>query len=233
MSDLSAKFERLSEQQRESVRLVSEHYTRSKDQAQLLGLSPHAIDARIKKALRTLGASSREEAGRMYLEYQRQVHQSPDLPTPVPAPPTSSVSTDEDDAGQLQPDAGGRPDPGPAAVDLGEPGGGHVGAGGEPAIQGDGAPPCGGHPPGVAVPAGRAYPARAGDDLLRARRPLLPEGGWSRDIAPKLAAICGIALLFTLASGAGLAGLVALQTLLDRSGPMALPKPPASVLKAR
>jgi DNA-binding CsgD family transcriptional regulator len=79
MADLSAKFERLSEQQRESVRLVAEHYTRSKDQAKLLGLSSHTIDARIKRALRTLGATSREEAGRMYLEYQRQVHQAPDL----------------------------------------------------------------------------------------------------------------------------------------------------------
>ena len=232
-SELAAKFEQLTDEQRESVRLVAQHHSRSKDQAQLLGLSPHTIDAWLKRAMRTLGATTREEAGRMYREHQRLVHQAPDLPLSMPPVDVLGPSTDERDDQSINPAQRGRPDPGPVAPDLGRVGDDPSAAGRQHAVAHDGAPSRGGDPAAVAFPAGGSDPAGADCHPHRAPRPVLSGGGRAHDLALKLVAICAVAIAFTLASGAGLAGLVALENLLDRSGPMALQRPPASPFMAR
>ena len=231
--DLTSRFERLSDEQRESVRLVAEHYSRSKDQAQLLGLSPHTIDARLKRAMRTLGATTREEAGRMYREHQQLVHQPPGLPSSPNIVDVSTASTDERDAEQPHPAERGRPGTVSSPLELGQAGDDPGAACSQPGLSRDGAQSDSGHAAAVALHAGRSDPARADHHPDRAPRPLLPGGGQAHDVALKLIAICAVAVAFTLAAGAGLAGLVALENLLDRSGPMALHQPPSSPFKAR
>lgn len=80
MTDL---LERLTPAQLECLRLVAQHKS-SKQIAIELGLSSHAIDARIKRILANLNVSTRYEAARVYLEaqpapYQPLVCPSPDL----------------------------------------------------------------------------------------------------------------------------------------------------------
>lgn len=76
----------LSDGQRECLRLVLLHMS-SKDIARALGISPHTVDQRIKRAMRALDTDNRWEAARMLAasegasEYQRLVYQPPDLVT--------------------------------------------------------------------------------------------------------------------------------------------------------
>lgn len=58
---LSARAERLTEAQRQCLRLAYRHMT-SKEIAPLLGLSPHSVDAHIRMAMKVLGVDSRREA---------------------------------------------------------------------------------------------------------------------------------------------------------------------------
>jgi DNA-binding CsgD family transcriptional regulator len=71
---------RLSDGQRECLRLVGRLQT-SKAIAAKLGISPHSVDDRIRRALQTLGVQGRAEAAQLVLEFgadspQRLIHQS-------------------------------------------------------------------------------------------------------------------------------------------------------------
>ena len=82
----------LSEGQIECLLLVDRHHN-SKEIAAKLGISPHTVDQRIRRALEKLGVERRGEAARMvaaalatdHPAYQRLIHQSPyiDLPADV------------------------------------------------------------------------------------------------------------------------------------------------------
>lgn len=79
----------LSEGQIECLLLVDRHHN-SKEIAAKLGISPHTVDQRIRRALEKLGVERRGEAARMvaaavaadHPTYQQLIHQSPyvDLP---------------------------------------------------------------------------------------------------------------------------------------------------------
>lgn len=77
-------FEKLTEKEREALRLVQRHLT-SKEIAPLLGVQPDAVDARLKSATRKLGINDRGKAAMMLAEhegaapYQRPVYQSPEI----------------------------------------------------------------------------------------------------------------------------------------------------------
>lgn len=64
----------LTARQLECLRLIVEHKT-SKEIARELGLSSHAIDARVKRILASLNVSSRDEAARIYLQFSPQTYQ--------------------------------------------------------------------------------------------------------------------------------------------------------------
>jgi DNA-binding CsgD family transcriptional regulator len=78
------KFARLTEKEREALRLVHRRLT-SKEIAPLLGIQPDAVDARITSATRKLGVSDRGKAAVWLAEhegpppYQRLVYQSPEV----------------------------------------------------------------------------------------------------------------------------------------------------------
>jgi DNA-binding CsgD family transcriptional regulator len=77
-------FERLTEKQKECLRLVLRRNS-SKEIASELGISPHTVDARLKGALKTLGTTSRFEAARMLAQYEVThirglAYQLPNLP---------------------------------------------------------------------------------------------------------------------------------------------------------
>ena len=88
---LEALLARLSDAQIECLLLVDRHHN-SKEIAAKLGISPHPVDQRIRRALEKLGVERRGEAARMVADavaadhpaYQRLIHQSPyiDLPHP-------------------------------------------------------------------------------------------------------------------------------------------------------
>jgi DNA-binding CsgD family transcriptional regulator len=58
---LAPRAERLTETQRQCLRLTYQHKT-SKEIAPLLGLSPHSVDAHIRIAMKVLGVDGRREA---------------------------------------------------------------------------------------------------------------------------------------------------------------------------
>jgi len=58
------RVERLSERQRECLRLVYQRFT-SKEIGLKLGVAPDTVDQHIKRAMRTLGTGSRAEAARL------------------------------------------------------------------------------------------------------------------------------------------------------------------------
>jgi DNA-binding CsgD family transcriptional regulator len=77
-------FERLTEKQKECLRLVLRRNS-SKEIALELGISPHTVDARLKGALKALNTASRFEAARMLAEYEvihlrGLAYQPPNLP---------------------------------------------------------------------------------------------------------------------------------------------------------
>lgn len=90
---------RLTEKQRECLRLVSRHQS-SKMMAPLLGITPEAVDQRLKTAVRLLGVASRYEAALLLAEheggptYQRTVYDAPDLAGPAAS---GTVSASEGD----------------------------------------------------------------------------------------------------------------------------------------
>ncbi|WP_265564543.1 response regulator transcription factor [Sphingomicrobium arenosum] len=93
------RLSRLSDGQRECLRLVAAHHN-SKEIAAKLDISPHTVDQRIRIALQTLGVSRRQEAARLLAEhearpgedpYQRLIRQSPHIPEP-PATPQSEAA---------------------------------------------------------------------------------------------------------------------------------------------
>lgn len=61
---IAAAAERLTETQRQCLRLAYRHLT-SKEIAPLLGLSPHSVDAHIRISMKVLGVNSRREAALM------------------------------------------------------------------------------------------------------------------------------------------------------------------------
>lgn len=79
--------ERLTDAQRECLRLVLTHHS-SKEIALQLGVSPSAIDKRLERAVQILGAGSRFEAARLLgmseveAPYERMPSERIDLPDP-------------------------------------------------------------------------------------------------------------------------------------------------------
>lgn len=76
--------EGLNDGQRECLKLVLAHYN-SKEIGRKLGISPHTVDQRLRRAIRILGAESRFEAARKFAEmnrsdsYQPLIYQSSDI----------------------------------------------------------------------------------------------------------------------------------------------------------
>lgn len=68
--DASSPTDKLSEGQRECLRLVHEHKT-SKEIALILGISRFTVDQRIERACRTLGVEGRGKAALMLAEHER------------------------------------------------------------------------------------------------------------------------------------------------------------------
>lgn len=93
------RFERLTEKQRECLRLVFMHRS-SKEIARELGVGSDAVDQRLKTAMRVLGVESRTEAARLLAQheglgpYQRLVYQSPDV-VPNAVPPSFAATATE------------------------------------------------------------------------------------------------------------------------------------------
>lgn len=58
----------LSPKQKEALELVAFEHLSSKEIARRLSLSKHAVDARLERAVAVLGASSRDEAARIYVK---------------------------------------------------------------------------------------------------------------------------------------------------------------------
>lgn len=85
------RIERLTDKQRECLRLVFMHRS-SKEIARELGIGVDAVDQRIKTAMRTLDVESRTEAARMLAShegmgpYQRLVYQMPEVVPDLPLP---------------------------------------------------------------------------------------------------------------------------------------------------
>jgi DNA-binding CsgD family transcriptional regulator len=76
--------DRLSAAQVETLRHVFAHRS-SKEIARIMGVSPHTVDERIRRAIRILGVSSRIDAARLVAErgdqspYQPLIYQAPQL----------------------------------------------------------------------------------------------------------------------------------------------------------
>lgn len=93
--DPTQRLERLTDAQRDCLRLVYQHKS-SKDIARQLGISPHTVDQRLRRAIHVLGASSRVEAALLLARhegaapYQRLAYQAPHLPA-EPAASAESV----------------------------------------------------------------------------------------------------------------------------------------------
>ena len=83
----TARFDRVTEPQRECLRLVLTRHN-SKEIAQTLGVSPVTVDKRIGRAVGTLGVATRFEAARLLAQhesgtYQPLVYQPPDIVPPA------------------------------------------------------------------------------------------------------------------------------------------------------
>ncbi|MEN2787071.1 sigma factor-like helix-turn-helix DNA-binding protein [Sphingomonas qilianensis] len=99
-----AQFDRVTELQRECLRLVLTRHN-SKEIAQVLGISPVTVDKRIGRAVSTLGVATRFEAARLLAAhesgtYQPLVYQPPDIvPGAKPAMITGSEALTAADGG--------------------------------------------------------------------------------------------------------------------------------------
>ena len=93
------RIERLTEKQRECLRLVFMHRS-SKEIARELGIGVDAVDQRIKTAMRSLDVESRTDAALLLAEheglgpYQRLVYQAPEV-VPEPAIPSFAARSNE------------------------------------------------------------------------------------------------------------------------------------------
>lgn len=90
---------RITEAQRVALRLVAQGYE-SKEIARRLGVGHHAIDKRIERAVRVMGATDRKEAARMLAidessTYERTAYEPSDLGFP----PSDAIVTPSDGAG--------------------------------------------------------------------------------------------------------------------------------------
>lgn len=83
-SNLPAPFNQLNEGQKDCLRLVLAHLN-SKEIGRKLDISPHTVDQRLRRSMRTLGVDSRFEAARKFAEvdtqntYQSLIYQSSDI----------------------------------------------------------------------------------------------------------------------------------------------------------
>ncbi|MBO9543767.1 MAG: helix-turn-helix transcriptional regulator [Caulobacter sp.] len=86
LSDEAVGLDRLTERERECLRLVDRHMS-SKEIARELGLSKHTVDWHLDKARRRLGAADRYDAARRVFD-----RGAAPPPTPAPPPPIASGS---------------------------------------------------------------------------------------------------------------------------------------------
>jgi DNA-binding CsgD family transcriptional regulator len=99
------RIERLTDKQRECLRMVYRHME-TKEIARVLGLSPDGVTQRIKTAMKTLGVDRRRDAARILAEaegiapYPRQVYMSRDIASP-PEPVMLAPSTESGWQGSL------------------------------------------------------------------------------------------------------------------------------------
>jgi DNA-binding CsgD family transcriptional regulator len=70
----NAAFDRLTEPQREALRLVARGFE-SKEIARVLGISPYAVDTRVTRAVRILGATGRKEAARQLAAFEETTYE--------------------------------------------------------------------------------------------------------------------------------------------------------------
>ncbi|QQV77271.1 helix-turn-helix transcriptional regulator [Sphingomonas aliaeris] len=105
---MTPRFDRVTEAQRECLRLVLTRRN-SKEIALALGISSHTVDKRLERAIATLGATSRFDAARILAEHEAQsapapvagadttyepfVYQSPDI---VPVAGSDMVAASEE-----------------------------------------------------------------------------------------------------------------------------------------
>lgn len=96
---------RLTEKQRECLRLVWRHYD-SKKIARELGILPDAVDGRIKTATKTLGVSDRFEAARMLVQAEagNNVRSAVYPPSYVPNEPAHASTMTPLKSGERQAD---------------------------------------------------------------------------------------------------------------------------------
>lgn len=93
------RVERLTDKQRECLRLVYRHME-TKEIARVLSLSPDGVTQRIKSAMKTLGVDRRRDAARILAEaeglgsYPPQVYSSRDIAI-TPHPAISAASTED------------------------------------------------------------------------------------------------------------------------------------------
>ena len=66
-----ARFERLSDRQRQLLRLINDHYS-SKQAAGQMGLSPNTVDHYAKEVISLLGVGNRRDAARAFADYERR-----------------------------------------------------------------------------------------------------------------------------------------------------------------
>lgn len=106
-----ANFDRLTEPQRDCLRRVAAHQ-QSKTIARALGISKDAVDQRIERAVRTLGASNRTEAALQFVAYEAKTtsHSIPYEPMgvvesaeiPILSPPNGTYGAREERADILR-----------------------------------------------------------------------------------------------------------------------------------
>ena len=90
---MTDSIDRLTERQKDCLRLVSEGYI-SKEIGRLLGISPATVDNHVRAALEVLRAPSRAEAARMLRAHetdQALTSQPAPLAEPLPIPAVSDV----------------------------------------------------------------------------------------------------------------------------------------------
>jgi DNA-binding CsgD family transcriptional regulator len=79
---------KITDAQRVALRLAAQGYE-SKEIAPLLGVTYHAVDKRIERAVRVMGATDRKEAARMLMleenqTYERTAYEPSDVEIPAP-----------------------------------------------------------------------------------------------------------------------------------------------------
>lgn len=85
---MAGESRKITERQREALRLAAQGYD-SKQIGRMKGLSPFAVDKRLERAMKTMGASDRREAARMLMQdegetYERTAYEPADVDIPEP-----------------------------------------------------------------------------------------------------------------------------------------------------